>query len=281
VSDVSIVIATRDRRPELLHTLARLTTLDGAPPVIVVDNASSDGTPEAVRARHPDVALVTLDHNLAAAARTVGARHAATPYVAFSDDDSWWASGALERAQAHFARTPRMALLAARILVGAEERLDPTCVAMAASPLQDRNGLPGPPILGFVACGAVVRRAAFLAAGGFSERLGIGCEESLLALDLAAAGWSLAYADDVVAHHHPVPGSRPGRDALLARNELLVTWLRRPARVAAAATARALRHGHLPAVAAAARALPWILRERRVLPAGVEAAARRLERART
>jgi GT2 family glycosyltransferase len=278
VSDVSIVIATRDRRRELLHTLARLATLDGAPPVIVVDNASSDGTPEAVRAEHPDVALVTLDHNLAAAARTVGARHAATPYVAFSDDDSWWASGALERAQAHFARTPRMALLAARILVGAEERLDPTCVAMAASPLQDGNGLPGPPILGFVACGAVVRRAAFLAAGGFSERLGIGCEESLLALDLAAAGWSLAYADDVVAHHHPVPGPRPGRDALLLRNELLVTWLRRPARVAAAATARALRRGHVPAVAAAARALPWVLLERRVLPAGVEQAVRRLER---
>jgi GT2 family glycosyltransferase len=137
VRQVSIVIATRDRRRELLHTLARLAALDDAPPVIVVDNASSDGTPEAVRAQHPGAVLVTLERNLGAAARTAGARRAVTPYVAFSDDDSWWAPGALKRAQDHFARTPRMALLAARILVGPEERLDPTCTAMAASPLQD------------------------------------------------------------------------------------------------------------------------------------------------
>jgi GT2 family glycosyltransferase len=278
VSEVSVVMATRDRRRELLHALGRLTSLDDAPPIIVVDNASSDGTPEAVRAAHPDAAVVALHRNFGAAARTIGARRATTPYVAFSDDDSWWAPGALERARRHFERTPRMALLAGRIVVGPEERLDPTCAAMAASPLPDGDDLPGPPVLGFLACGAVVRRDAFLAAGGFSQRLLIGGEESLLALDLAAAGWSLAYAGDVVAHHHPSRGQRPGRDALLVRNALLVTWLRRPAPVAVAATARALRQGHTPAVAAAARALPWVLRERRVVPAGVEAAARLLDR---
>jgi GT2 family glycosyltransferase len=278
MSEISVVIATRDRRRELLHTLERLAALDDAPPVIVVDNASSDGTPDAVRGAHPAVTVVALHRNLGAAARTIGARRAATPYVAFCDDDSWWAPGALERARGHFARTPWMALLAGRILVGPEERLDPTCAAMAESPLPERDDLPGPPILGFLACGVVVRRDAFLAAGGFSERLFIGCEESLLALDLAAAGWSLAYACDVVAHHHPARGQRPGRDALLVRNALLVTWLRRPAPVAVAATARALRQGHAPAVAAAARALPWVLHERRVVPAGVEATARLLER---
>jgi GT2 family glycosyltransferase len=278
---VSIVIATRNRRRQLLHTLARLAALDGAPPVIVVDNASSDGTPAAVRAAHRDVTLITLDRNLGGGARTVGARHADTPYIAFSDDDSWWAPGALERAQCHLARTPRLGLLAARVLVGADERLDPTCVAMATSPLEDGDDLPGPPVLGFVACGAVVRRDAFLDVGGFSDLLGIGGEEALLALDLAAAGWSLAYADDVVAHHHPTPGKRPGRDTLQARNELLVTWLRRPLRIAAAATARALRHGHRRAVAAAARELPRVLRERRVVPPEIDEAARLLQRART
>jgi N-acetylglucosaminyl-diphospho-decaprenol L-rhamnosyltransferase len=280
MSEISVVIATRDRRRELLQTLGRLATLDDAPPVVVVDNASSDGTPEAVRAAHPRATVVALHRNLGAAARTIGARRTATPYVAFCDDDSWWAPGALERARRHFASTPWMALLAGRILVGPEERLDPTCAAMAASPLPDGDDLPGPPILGFLACAAVVRRDAFLAVGGFSQRLVIGGEESLLALDLAAAGWSLAYAADVVAHHHPTRVRRPDRDALLVRNALLVTWLRRPAPVAVAATARALRQGQAPAVAAAARALPWVLRERRVVPAGVEAAARLLERTR-
>src|SRR4051812_41343647 len=79
----------------------------------------------------------------------------------------------------------------------------------------------------------------------------------------------------------PRPGRRPGRDALQARNGLLVTWLRRPLRIAAAATARALRHGHRRAVAAAARELPRVLRERRVVPPDIDEAARLLQRART
>jgi GT2 family glycosyltransferase len=276
VTDVAVVIATRDRRSELLHTLGRLAALGDAPPVIVVDNASSDGTAEAVREAHPEAVLVALHRNIGAAARTVGARRASTPYVAFCDDDSWWAPRALQRAADHFARTPRMALLAARILVGPDERLDPTCVAMAASPLPGDGDLPGPPILGFVACGAIVRRDAFLAIGGFNERLGIGGEESLLALDLAAAGWSLAYVDDVVAYHHPSAGPRIGRAQLMLRNDLWVTWLRRPLDVAIDTTVRCLQDGHVEAVAAAARGLPWILRERRVVPADVDAAARRL-----
>jgi GT2 family glycosyltransferase len=276
VTDVAVVIATRDRRAKLLHTLDRLAALDEAPPVIVVDNASADGTPDAVREAHPEAALVALRRNIGAAARTAGARRASTPYVAFCDDDSWWAPTALRRAADHFARTPHMALLAARILVGPDERLDPTCVAMAASPLPGDGLLPGPSILGFVACGAIVRRDAFLAVGGFSERFGIGGEEALLALDLASAGWSLAYVEDVVAHHHPSTGPRLDRDRRVLRNDLWVTWLRRPLDVAIDTTVRCLQDGHVGAVAAAARGLPWILRERRVVPADVDAAARRL-----
>ncbi|MFD0853569.1 glycosyltransferase family 2 protein, partial [Actinomadura adrarensis] len=44
----TVVVITRDRRETLLDTLGRLRELPGKPPVIVVDNASSDGTPEAV-----------------------------------------------------------------------------------------------------------------------------------------------------------------------------------------------------------------------------------------
>jgi glycosyltransferase involved in cell wall biosynthesis len=47
---VTVVIATRDRRASLLRTLARL---DGHAPVLVLDNASGDGTADAVRAQHP------------------------------------------------------------------------------------------------------------------------------------------------------------------------------------------------------------------------------------
>ena len=285
VAPVGIVIATRDRRAPLLAALERLRALPEQPPIVVVDNGSTDGSPAAVRAAYPGVAVIELAHNAGAGARTVGARALPTPLVAFNDDDSWWAPGALTRAVALFEAHRRVGLLAARVLVGAQERLDPTCAAMEASPLHDA-GIPGPAVLGFVACGAVVRRDAFLGVGGFDRRYGIGGEERRLALDLAAAGWVLAYAPDLVVHHHPDAGGapRPGRLARQARNDLWSAWLRRPLPSALRETAALLtdlaRHDRRLAarVAGAALAgLPWVVRERRVVPPRVERALRSID----
>lgn len=57
--------------------------------------------------------------------------------------------------------------------------------------------------------------------------LGAGGEERLLALDLARAGWGLAYAEDVVAHHHPSPWRQPElRRRRMVRNDLWTAWAR-------------------------------------------------------
>src|SRR5215217_4625781 len=179
-----------------------------------------------------------LGENRGAGARNAAVAALATPYVAFSDDDSWWAPGALSRAADVLAAHPRLGLLAARILVGPQEDLDPVCAQMARSPLPAARGAAGPAVLGFVACGAVVRREAFEQVAGFDARYGIGGEETPLAVDLAAAGWELAYVDSVVAHHHPAGGgARPGRRAAMLRNEMWSAWLRRPAVAAARRTA--------------------------------------------
>jgi GT2 family glycosyltransferase len=286
---VGIAIATRNRRDELLATLARLGALPERPPILVADNASSDGTSEAVRARHPDVELLALGENRGAAARNAAVRRLATPYVAFSDDDSWWEPGALARAGEVLGAHPQLGLLAARVLVGPQGRLDPTCAEMARSPLTDAGGaeLPGVPVLGFVACGAVVRRSAFLQVGGFHAQYGIGGEERLLAGDLVAAGWLVRYDDRLLVHHWPSAAGegRAGREARTVRNDLWSAWLRRPTRSLPAATLHALADGGagwqtLRGAGGALRGLPWILRERRPHPRDVEAALRRLERGR-
>jgi GT2 family glycosyltransferase len=280
-ADVTVVMATRDRREQVLASLARLTALPERPPVVLVDNGSRDGTADAVHARFPAVAVLELGRNLGAPARTLGVEAARTPYVAFADDDSWWAPGSLPRAAEHFARSPRLGLLAARILVGQEEALDPVCEEMARSPLPPAPDLPGPPVLGFVACGAVVRRQAYLDVGGFSPVVFFLGEETVLSQDLAAAGWALAYVDDVVAHHHPAPGAeRSGRRRLQQRNALLSTWLRRPLPVAVRHTLAAARDvERRPALRDAARRLPQVLAARRTLPPHVERQVRLLERA--
>jgi N-acetylglucosaminyl-diphospho-decaprenol L-rhamnosyltransferase len=255
--DVTVVIATNNRCAVLRRGLAALAALPERPQVVVVDNASTDATADVARAAGARV--IRLESNLGAAARNAGAAVATTELVAFCDDDSHPASGALRRAAERFAADDRLALLAGRILVGDDQRLDPTCRALAD----------GPAVLGFVACGAVARRDALLGVGGFHPRFGVGGEERLLALDLAAAGHRLAYAPEVVFHHHPGTGPRAGRTRQMRRNDLWTAWLRRPPAPALRATA-ATASADPPALLAALRGLPWILRERRTLPAAVE-----------
>lgn len=95
-SRVTVVMTTRKRREQTLASLAHLCSLPDRPPVVVVDNGSTDGTAAAIRARCPQVRVVEAQRNLGAPARTIGVHHAATPYIAFSDDDSWWGRGSRE-----------------------------------------------------------------------------------------------------------------------------------------------------------------------------------------
>jgi GT2 family glycosyltransferase len=274
---VTVVVTSHNRRRTLLRTLGQHRG-----PVIVVDNASTDGTVEAVAAVYPDVRLVRLDHNLGAAARNIGAELAGTPYVAFADDDSYWEGASLRRAAKLFEAYPRAALLTAQVLVGEEGRPDPISAYMGTAPLGTPADLPGPAVLGFLACAAVVRREAFLAAGGFAPPLHVYGEEALLSMDLAAAGWGLSYVPALRVRHLPSPGGRDphARARQEARNRLLTAWLRRPvgvgARAALAALGSAAGRGGLRA---ALREVSWVSRERRRLPAHVEADVATLERA--
>jgi GT2 family glycosyltransferase len=281
-SPVGVVIATRNRSARLAGTLRHLLALPERPEIVVADNASADDTRAVLARDFPQVRVLALPANRGAPARTHGVRALHTPYVAFSDDDSWWAPGALAEAAALFGHHPRLGLLAARTLVGPEQRPDPLNTTLANSPLGPASDLPGIQVLGFLACACVVRRTAYLDAGGFHPLLFFGAEETLLAYDLAARGWGVAHCPEVVAHHHPAPGPRTGRPAVVRRNEVLTAWLRRPLPRALART-RALTADapHDPnarlALCGTLSRLPAALHGRRPLPPHVERAARLLD----
>ena len=190
----AVVMITHNRANEVTRSLDHMRALGEARHIVLVDNASTDGTVAAIRRRFPGIDVVELTRNIGAAARNVGVARTSEPYVAFADDDTWWAAGSLARAAALLDRHPALAAVTGRVLVGDEGREDPTCAIMAASPLAAPAGFPGRRIIGFMAGAAMVRRSAFLAAGGFEPRLFLGHEEGLLALDLAVRGWQMAYA---------------------------------------------------------------------------------------
>jgi GT2 family glycosyltransferase len=174
--------------------------------------------------------------------------------------------------------------VAARTLVGPQQRTDPMALMMAQSPLPRPPDAPGPAVLGFLACAAVLRREAFLDVGGFSEVLFFAGEEGLLSYDLAAAGWDRAYVPDVVAHHHPST-RRPDpyhRRVVERRNALLTAVMRRPLRVAvttgAALIRAAVRDSEARhALRGALIRLPAALCRRAPLPGTVEEQIRMLE----
>jgi GT2 family glycosyltransferase len=268
---VSVVLLTYNRVGELTRSLDKLLAMPEQPPVIVVDNASTDATAVVVAQRYPRVQCVSLPRNIGGAGRNAGVRLAATPYVAFCDDDSWWEDGALGLAVEILDHYPDVAALCGRVLLGEDCREDPTCAEMAASPLPS-EGLPGPALLGFIACAVVFRRDAYLQAGGYETRFFIGGEEELLTLDLAAAGWRIAYVPQLTVHHHPSPyRDNNARQVVVIRNALWVAWLRLPPAWAFRETLRIRRRA--PSREAwrgglrqALHELPWVWRSRRVLP---------------
>jgi GT2 family glycosyltransferase len=280
---VGVVMITYQRREEALASVARLVELPERPPVVVVDNGSTDGTAAAIRSRFPQVRMVALGVNRGAVGRNVGVGMLDTPYVAFCDDDTWWEPGSLARAAGLLDSCPRVAVLNARIVVEPSGRDDPIVAELRDSPVPAPPWLPGPALGSFLAGASVVRRRAFVAAGGFSARLWLGGEEELLATDLISAGWEICYRADVVAHHR----ASTVRDANLrrrhgVRNTLWFTWLRRPLAPALSRTAflaRTVPHDRVSALGAwdAVRGVPWLIRQRRPRPAAVEARLKPLD----
>ncbi|ANH94168.1 glycosyltransferase family 2 protein [Streptomyces sp. NPDC057197] len=279
----TVVVITHNRRDELLRTLDRLAELPERPAVIVTDNGSTDGTSAAVARHHPRVLLLRPGRNLGAVGRNLAVRRVRTPYVAFCDDDSWWAPGALAGAADLLDRHAALGAVTARIVVEPDGTEDPIVEELRNSPVPGPRWLPGPALGSFLAAATVLRTDAFRRAGGFHPRLWLGGEEELLAADLAADGWWLTYAEKLTIHHQPSEvrdPTRRRRDGI--RNTLWFTWLRRPLGPALRRTAHLARTvprdtASLRAFAEAAGALPWVLRERRVLPPQVEDGLRLLE----
>lgn len=279
----AVAIITRDRRAELERTLLTMTALSEVGPVIVVDNASSDGTASMVACEFPTVDLVRSDRNLGAVGRNVAVGLAGTPYVAFCDDDTRWQPGSLTRAADLLDEYPSLASVTGRCLVEPDLEEDPLTPELRHSPVAGPQWLPGRPLLGVLAGLTMFRVEAFRQVGGFDHRIWFSGEEELLALDLAAAGWWMCWAEDVVVHHCPSP-ERDGRERrrLGIRNTLWTQWLRRPVPSAMRRSWAVLRSAPLDRTTAAAlldaaKGAAWVARNRKVVPRGIEAQLVRLD----
>lgn len=120
---VACVVVTRDRRAILAESLAAVEgQTRPVDHLVVVDNASSDGTPDMVRREHPRAQLVALSENTGGAGgfhAGVKAAHATgADWVWLLDDDTVARPDALERLLAapwREAGLPAPSVLASRV----------------------------------------------------------------------------------------------------------------------------------------------------------------------
>jgi GT2 family glycosyltransferase len=267
---ISVVVLTYNRADQVLDTLARLAALPDRVHIVAVDNASTDGTAARIAARFPFVELVVAPANLGAAGRNLGVARVRTEYVAFCDDDVWWSAGSLSRAVEILDAAPRVAVLNARVVVGAQGAVDQTCERMRESPLRSAV-LPAPALIGYMAGACVFRTDVFRQVGGYEPRLFIGGEETLVSLDVLSAGYEMIYIEELVIHHHPSAlRDSAQRRRLLARNAAWVAWMRLPLPEALSATLDALQtmlteRSPLRDVPLLIASIAWALSKRRVI----------------
>jgi GT2 family glycosyltransferase len=177
-------MATHNRREVVASTLTRLAEcgLDReAFEIIVVDNASTDGTREAIGDRC-DV-LIRLRKNAGSCAKADGVARANGQYIVFLDDDSCPRPGSVARMMSHF-----------------EEDAGLGAAGFAVHlPDGRREGGALPDV--FVGCGVGFRAQALLSAGGLDRSFFMQAEEYDLTFRLATAGWRVRMFDDLHVDH--------------------------------------------------------------------------------
>jgi N-acetylglucosaminyl-diphospho-decaprenol L-rhamnosyltransferase len=177
--------------------------------VVVVDNGSSDGSDQMVADRFPEVRLLLMGENLGfgpALNRAVG-EHGGDPLILFNNDaaaESRFVEALLDQLGTEVdsvagvlvqERDPRLidsaGVIADRTLMGFDH--------LHGEPVTATEGAPDP--LGPTGGAALYRREAFLAVGGFDERMFLYYEDLDLALRLAARGGRCRLAGEARALH--------------------------------------------------------------------------------
>ncbi|HEY1683211.1 MAG TPA: glycosyltransferase family 2 protein [Tepidisphaeraceae bacterium] len=203
---LSFIISTFNRREVLLGTLARLRECEIEHEVFVIDNASGDGTADAVRQKFPEVRLISLNENRGSCAKNLALPLARGEYVVFLDDDSFPQPGAIARMIEHFEELPMLGAAGFTVTLPDGSR---ECSAY-------------PDV--FIGCGVGFRRAVLEQVGGLPEDFFMQAEEYDLSLRLLDAGWDVRTFDDLHVTHLKTPGARVSERTMLldVRNNLVL-----------------------------------------------------------
>lgn len=212
---LSLVVPTRDTRELTLACLAsvRDDAPGGACEVIVVDDASRDGTAEAVRREHPGVRVLTLGSpQRFAAAANRGAREARGEVLLLLNSDTRLLPGSLAALLDAFRRDPALGVAGGALShadgvpqwSGGREPTGRWLFALASGlggvpgrlpgyrRLRPVSGGAGGPVDWVSGAALAVRRRCWEEAGPLDEGYGFYAQDADLCLAARARGWGVA-----------------------------------------------------------------------------------------
>jgi GT2 family glycosyltransferase len=209
---LSYVIISHNRKPTLLKTLARLKALTPIPrnqwEVWVVDNASSDGSADAVQQKFPGVHLIRNKTNQGMFARNHAFARCGGKYIVSLDDDSYpaepWAVSLMLEHMDAFSTTG----------------------ALVGKVVLPDGSLEGPALPGILMGGAsCLRKSVISATGGFRKEFFRQAEEYDLSFRIWRGGWRVERSEQIIFKHEKVAGA--GRQSDLVsildlRNNLII-----------------------------------------------------------
>jgi GT2 family glycosyltransferase len=210
-SRVACVVVTYDALTWIDRCLASVAGAE----TVVVDNGSSDGTPDAVRERFPGVRVVEAENRGLAAGWNRGIAETDAEHVLVLNADAWLVEDALARLLDAADRHPRAAAIGPRLLdpdgtLQRSVRGYPTLWRLATEYLYLRKLAPRSQALNaFYGAGFdheservvewvmgacfLLRRSAYAAVGPFDERYFLFSEEVDWMRRAADAGWDVVF----------------------------------------------------------------------------------------
>jgi N-acetylglucosaminyl-diphospho-decaprenol L-rhamnosyltransferase len=211
--DVSISLVNTNSRELLLACLESLQSVEAE--IVVLDNASADGSAAAVRERFPGVRLIEQRHRAGFGANHNAVIHATSGrYVFVLNEDTTSEDWGFERMVAHLDANPRVAALAPR-LVYPDGRLQASAwrfpspaaaalglLTLGRAAIVQSGGSETRDVDWAMAAAILLRREALDDVGLFDEDFFIYSEETDLCRRLRDAGWRTQYFPVVTVVHH-------------------------------------------------------------------------------
>jgi GT2 family glycosyltransferase len=226
----SIIVVNFNTKELLRQCLASVRHHHPGAEVIVVDNASRDGSAEMVSDEFPDATLIVLSDNRGfAGANNVGIARSKGDFVVLLNSDTVLEDDGLARCIAWMAKSPRLGATSP-LLIGVDNQPQECFRTFPSLYTQLREAIPlsracqdsASDKVGWLAGTAlVIRREALTQIGQLDEGFFMYWEDADFSARLFKAGWELAvYPDAYIRHYGGASGG--GKD--ITRRPDLDAW---------------------------------------------------------